>query len=73
MSTRGPNQNSEINDAYMAGKRTLSVTVKMSEDDLAMLLKAAGKLWPGAILTRSGIVLALAKIGAEKITKKTTA
>jgi hypothetical protein len=54
----------------MAGKRTLSVTVKMSEEDLAALMKAAARIWPGAILTRSGIVLALAKIGADKVQKK---
>jgi hypothetical protein len=56
----------------MAGKRTLSVTVKMSEEDLAMLMQAAAKKWEGAILTRSGIVLALAKIGADKVLKKPT-
>jgi hypothetical protein len=54
----------------MTGKRTLSVTVKMSEEDLSHLMKAAGKVWPGAILTRSGIVLALAKMGADKVLKK---
>jgi hypothetical protein len=56
----------------MAGKRTLSVTVKMSEEDLALLMRAAAKTWSGAILTRSGIVLALAKIGAAKVLKKST-
>jgi hypothetical protein len=54
----------------MAGKRTLSVTVKMSEEDLAHLMKAAARKWEGAILTRSGIVLALAKIGADGVLKK---
>jgi hypothetical protein len=54
----------------MAGKRTLSVTVKMSEEDLAVLMKAAAKKWEGAILTRSGIVLALAKMGADRVLKK---
>jgi hypothetical protein len=54
----------------MAGKRTLSVTVKMSEEDLALLMRAAGKAWSGAILTRSGIVLGLAKIGASAVLKK---
>jgi hypothetical protein len=54
----------------MAGKRTLSVTVKMSEEDLSILMKAAAKKWEGAILTRSGIVLALAKIGAGQVLKK---
>jgi hypothetical protein len=44
----------------------------MSKEDLAVLMKAAAKIWAGAILTRSGIVLALAKIGAEKVLKKST-
>jgi hypothetical protein len=56
----------------MPGKRTLSVTVKMSEEDLAHLMKAAAKKWEGAILTRSGIVLALAKMGADGVLKKPT-
>jgi hypothetical protein len=56
----------------MAGKRTLSVTVKMSEEDLGLLMKAAAKIWSGAILTRSGIVLALAKMGAEKVLRKSS-
>lgn len=56
----------------MAGKRTLSVTVKMSEEDLSILMKAAARKWEGAILTRSGIVLALAKIGAGQVLKKPT-
>jgi hypothetical protein len=54
----------------MTGKRTLSVTVKMSEEDLGQLMKAANKAWSGAILTRSGIVLGLAKIGAASVLKK---
>jgi len=47
------------------GKRTTSVTVKMSEEDLKQLLKAAETIWPKAILTRSSVVLGLARIGAE--------
>ncbi len=47
------------------GKRTTSVTVKMTDDDLKQLLKAAEAIWPKAILTRSSVVLGLAKIGAE--------
>lgn len=49
-------------------KRTVQVNVKMSEDDLALLQKAATKRWPDAILTNSGIVLALAKIAARETT-----
>jgi hypothetical protein len=47
------------------GKRTVSVTVKMAEEDLKQLLRAAETIWPKAILTRSSVVLGLAKIGAE--------
>lgn len=46
------------------------MTVKMSEEDLGQLMKAANKAWSGAILTRSGIVLGLAKIGAASVLKK---
>jgi hypothetical protein len=46
-------------------KRTTSVTVKMTAEDYVMLSKAAERLWPGALLTRSSIVLGLAKIGAD--------
>jgi hypothetical protein len=50
-------------------KRTVSATVKMTETDDALLTKAAEALWPGAILTRSSIVLGLAKIAATDILK----
>jgi len=46
-------------------KRTIQVNVKMTEEDLTLLLKAAEKRWPDAVLTRSGIVLALARIAAR--------
>ncbi len=49
------------------GKRTTSVTVKMSAEDYALLTKAADSIWPRAMLTRSSIVLGLAKIGAETV------
>jgi len=49
----------------MTGKRTLAVSVKMSPEDAALLHKAAMHLWPGAPITRSSYVLALAKLGAE--------
>ena len=54
----------------MGGKRELSVTVKMSKDDLQLLTRAASKLWPNAIVTRSSTVLALAKLGAENALKQ---
>jgi hypothetical protein len=48
-------------------KRTVQVNVKMSEDDFALLKKAADKHWPDAVITNSGIVLALARIAARNI------
>jgi hypothetical protein len=51
-------------------KRSLSVSIKMSEDDLALLTKAADHIWPKAVLSRSAIVLGLARIGAESVLPK---
>jgi hypothetical protein len=48
-------------------KRTIQVNVKMSEDDFALLRKAANKHWPDAVITNSGIVLALARIAARDL------
>jgi hypothetical protein len=46
-------------------KRTVQVNVKMTEEDFALLRKAAEKRWPDAVITNSGIVLALARIAAR--------
>jgi hypothetical protein len=46
-------------------KRTVQVNVKMTEADFSMLRKAAEKRWPDAVMTNSGIVLALARIAAK--------
>lgn len=48
-------------------KRTVQVNVKMSEEDFALLKKAAAAHWPDAVITNSGIVLGLAKIGAKTV------
>jgi uncharacterized protein (DUF1778 family) len=48
-------------------KRTIQVNVKMSEEDFALLKKAADKRWPDAVMTNSGIVLAMARIAARDI------
>lgn len=48
-------------------KRTTQVNVKMTEADLALLKRAADKMWPGAVLTNSGIVLGFAKLAAQQI------
>lgn len=53
----------------MGGKRTTSVTVKMTKDDHALLMEAATAHWPGAIMSSSSILLSLAKLGAEQILK----
>lgn len=46
-------------------KRTVQVNVKMTQDDFDLLRRAAGKRWPDAVMTNSGIVLALARIAAR--------
>ena len=52
-------------------KRTIQVNVKMTQDDFELLKKAAEKKWPDAVMTNSGIVLALARIAARQtLTKK---
>jgi hypothetical protein len=48
-------------------KRTLQINVRMSNEDLALLQKAAVSLWPGVDLTTSTIVRSLAKKAAEEI------
>lgn len=54
------------------GKRTVQVNVKMSTEDFETLKKAAGTLWPDAILSNSGIILGLARLSAKDILKKKT-
>lgn len=51
-------------------KRTVQVNVKMTQDDFDLLRKAAEKHWPDAVMTNSGIVLALAKISARQMLGK---
>lgn len=46
-------------------RRTVSVNVKMTKSDAKDFEAAAKRLWPGAILTRSSIVLSFARIGLE--------
>lgn len=52
------------------GKRVVAIKVSMSESDLATLKQAAAAVWPGAILTNAGIVLGMALIGADKVTRE---
>lgn len=51
-------------------KRTVQVNVKMTQEDFELLKKAAEKRWPDAVITNSGIVLALAKIAARQTLSK---
>jgi hypothetical protein len=53
-----------------SGKRTTQVNVKMSTADFALLRKAANKLWPGAVISNSGILLGLAKMAASDVLDK---
>ena len=48
-------------------KRTVQVNVKMTEEDFALLRKAAEEYWRDAVMTNSGIHLALARIAARGI------
>jgi hypothetical protein len=51
-------------------KRTIQMNVRMTDEDADLLKRAAEKRWPDAIMTRSGIVLALAKIAARETLAK---
>lgn len=51
-------------------KRTVQVNVKMTEEDFKLLQTASEKKWPDAVMTNSGIVLALARIAAKEILRK---
>jgi uncharacterized protein (DUF1778 family) len=51
-------------------KRTVQVNVKMTQDDFALLKRAAEKRWRDAVMTNSGIMLGLAKLAAREILKK---
>lgn len=55
-----------------SGKRTTQVNVKMSTADFALLRKAADRLWPGAVISNSGILLGLAKMAAAEVLSKNT-
>ena len=46
------------------------MNVEMSTEDFALLRKAAEKLWPGAVISNSGILLGLAKMAASNVLGK---
>jgi hypothetical protein len=48
-------------------KRSVQISVKMTNEDLALFKNAADHLWLKAPLSQSSIVLGLARIGAESV------
>ncbi len=48
-------------------KRSIQISVKMEQKDEDLFLKAAGHIWPKAPMSRSAIILGLARIGAESV------
>jgi uncharacterized protein (DUF1778 family) len=48
-------------------KRTLQINCRISPEDLALLRKAAEKLWPGMPITNSTLLLTLARLKAQEI------
>jgi uncharacterized protein (DUF1778 family) len=51
-------------------KRTVQVNVKMTQEDFDLLTRAAKKRRPDAVMTNSGIMLALARIAARDTLSK---
>jgi hypothetical protein len=51
-------------------KRTVQVNVKMTPEDAELFKAAAERRWPDAVLTNSGISLALARIAAKETLKR---
>jgi hypothetical protein len=47
------------------GKRTIAITVHMSEEDYALIKRASEQLWPDAIMTDSARLLSLARRQAQ--------
>jgi hypothetical protein len=48
-------------------KRTVPVNCKFTETDWQLLLTASGVIWPQAELSKAGIVVGLAKLGANGV------
>jgi len=51
----------------VTAKRPLQVNVRLSQADLDLLHRAAERRWPGVPLTKSTLLLTLAKLKAEEI------
>ena len=50
-------------------KRTAQVNVRLTPEDLEIMQQAAAKVWPGVPITKSTLVLTLARRAAEDILK----
>lgn len=55
---------------WMMQKRNQTITIKATLDDVKLFERAGNELWPGAPVTRSSLVLELAKMGAERALKE---
>lgn len=56
-----------LSDSVAMQKRTVQVGIRLSEDDLAKLQRAARAAWPGARLSQAAAILSLALREADKI------
>ena len=63
------NEKFTYEDGRVSEKRTEMVSVRLTPRDLESFKEAANILWPGAVLTQSGIVLGLARLMADKVKK----
>jgi hypothetical protein len=51
----------------MNEKRTKALTVRVTPGDLIKLQDAARLIWPGAVISMSGVILGLARMKAEEV------
>ncbi len=58
-----------MSDHGSMAKRTVTVSLKMTAEDAALLERETARLWNNAPVTRSTPVLFLAKLGAESVLK----
>jgi hypothetical protein len=56
----------QVDDRHM-GKRDRQVSLRVSGEDLELMLKAAATAWPKAAMSTAGIVASLARWKAEEI------
>lgn len=54
----------------VTAKRPLQVNVRLSQADLDLLHRAAERLWPRMPITKSTLLLSLARLKAEEVMAK---